>query len=54
MNDNLVPPLEEEKKKPNTWLIVGIVAIVLCCCLVAFGVLAWNFGDQIMHALGVY
>ncbi|MBT3338371.1 MAG: hypothetical protein HN855_02335 [Anaerolineae bacterium] len=53
MNDNLVPPIEE-KKKPNTWLIVGIVAIVLCCCLVAFGALAWSFGDQVMNALGIY
>ena len=49
---NEVPPIEE--KKNNIWLIVGIIAIVLCCCLIVSGVLAWNFGDQVMNALGVY
>lgn len=47
-------PSAEEEKKTNIWLIVGIVAIVLCCCLIIGGVLAWNFGDQVMHALGAY
>ena len=53
MSDNQVPPLEE-KKKTNVGLIIGIVLIVLCCCLVIFGVVAWNFGDQVMQALGLY
>ena len=53
MSDYPVPPLEE-KKKTNVWLIIGIVLIVLCCCLVIFGVAAWNLGDQVLQALGLY
>ena len=51
MDENLVPPVEE-KKKTNVWLIVGIVAIVLCCCLAVFLWAGWNFGDQVLQALG--
>jgi hypothetical protein len=26
----------------------------LCCCCLVIGALGWQFGDQIMHQLGVY
>jgi|GEM_PF-971786 len=45
------PPSEAPPKKINLWWIVVIVLIVLCCCCVVFGVLAWNFGDQILEAI---
>jgi hypothetical protein len=34
----------------RTWLIVGIVVLVLCCCCVVGGVLAWQYGDQILKS----
>lgn len=45
------PP--EAPKKNRTWLIVGIVAVVLCCCCVIGVGLLWQFGDQIVQALGI-
>ncbi len=46
------PMPEEPKKSNNTWLIVGIVVVVLCCCcLVTLGLL-YQYGDQILRALG--
>lgn len=48
------PAAPEPPKRSNTWLIVGIVVVVLCCCcLVSLGLL-WQYGDQIMRALGQY
>ncbi len=45
---------EQPKRNTNTWLIVGMGVVVLCCCCrVALG-LAWQYGDQIMRALGQY
>lgn len=52
--DTPIAPSPVEKKKTSPWLIVGIVAIVLCCACIVIGALAWQFGDQLMHALGVY
>jgi hypothetical protein len=56
MNDNMgIPPLEEPKKNNNRTLIIIIaVVVVLCCCCLVIGALGWQFGDQIMHQLGVY
>lgn len=57
MSENMgtpIEPLPVEKKKTSPWLIVGIVAIVLCCACIVIGALAWQFGDQLMRALGVY
>jgi len=50
-----ITPMEEPKKKSNQTLIIIIVVVVvlLCCCCVA-GVVAWQFGDQILQALGIY
>lgn len=46
-------PMPEPQKKSNTWLIVVIVVVVLCCiCAIAGGVF-WQFGDQILRALGL-
>ncbi|MBV6395218.1 MAG: hypothetical protein HFACDABA_00790 [Anaerolineales bacterium] len=46
-------PMPEAPKKNNTMLIVGIAAIVICCCCVVGLGIAWQFGDQIIHALGI-
>ncbi len=48
-------PPEAAPKKTNTTLIIIIVVVVvlLCCCCLAL-VLAWQYGDQIMEALGLY
>jgi hypothetical protein len=41
---------ETPKKNSKTWLIVLIVVLVLCCCcVVILGVLAYNYGDQILQ-----
>ncbi len=47
-------PTPAEPKKSNKGLIIGVVvALVLCCCcLVTLG-LAWQFGDQVIQALGM-
>ncbi len=45
-------PAPDAPKKNNTWLIVGIVVVVLCCCCVVVGGVLWQYGDQIMKALG--
>ena len=54
MSSTPVPtPMPEEPKKNNTWLIVGIVVVVLCClCVIVLGV-GYQFGDQILRALGM-
>ena len=51
MNDQM-PPSVDQPKKNNTTLIVAIVAVVvLCCCCISIAAL-WQYGDQIMQALG--
>ena len=45
-------PVEPRKSNTNTWLIVGIVLVVLCCCCVVAAGLLYQYGDQIMKALG--
>ncbi len=56
MNQSMPPataPAPEQPKKSNTWLIVVIVIVVLCClCLIVGGAL-YQYGDQIMKALGL-
>ena len=46
-------PVPEQPKKNNTWLIVGIVLVVLCCLCVIVGGVLYQYGDQIMKALGL-
>ena len=46
-------PMPEQPKKTNTWLIVGIVLVVLCCLCVIVGGVLYQYGDQIMKALGL-
>ena len=47
-----VPVTPSEPKKSNTGLIIGIVvAVVLCCCCAAV-VAVYQFGDQILQAVG--
>jgi len=49
---NEMPVSPEQPKKSNTPLIIGIVvAVLLCCCCIGL-VLAYQFGDQIVQALG--
>jgi hypothetical protein len=46
-------PAPEEPKKSNTTLIVAAVAVaVLCCCCIGLALL-WQYGDQIIQALGM-
>jgi hypothetical protein len=46
-------PLSEEPKKNNTTLIIIIVAVVVLCCCCTGIFLAYQYGDQIMQALGM-
>jgi hypothetical protein len=46
-------PAPEEPKKSNTTLIVAAVAVaVLCCCCIGLALL-WQYGDQIIQAMGM-
>jgi len=51
--DASLPPLEEPKKKNTTLIIVIVVLVVLCCCCIGGVVVAWQFGDKILDALGI-
>ena len=46
-------PMPEQPKKTNTWLIVGNVLVVLCCLFVIVAGVLFQYGDQIMKALGL-
>lgn len=48
-----MPPFPEPKNNNNTWLIVGIVLVVLCCCCLISAALLYQYGDQILRALGL-
>mgnify|MGYP003536739483 FL=1 len=50
---NEMPVFPEAPKKKNTGLIIGIVVAVLLCCCCATLALGWQFGDQIIQALGM-
>jgi preprotein translocase subunit SecE len=45
--------MPEPPKRNNTWLIIVIVLVVVCCICLAVAGVAWQFGDQILRALGV-
>ena len=48
-----VTPVPEEPKKSNTTLIIaGVAVVLLCCCCITLA-LAWQYGDQIIQALGL-
>lgn len=48
-----ITPDPVEPKKNNTTLIIAAVAVVvLCCCCIGVALL-WQYGDQIMQALGL-
>ena len=49
----VTPPSVEEPKKSKTGLIIGIVVVVLLCCCCATLGLAWQFGDQVIQAMGM-
>ncbi len=56
MNQSMPPeptPMPEQPKKSNTGLIIAIVIIVLCCLCIVVGGLLYQFGDQILKALGM-
>jgi hypothetical protein len=59
---NVIPPGPVEsfdappprKNNARIWIIVIVVVVLLCCCcLVAFGVYAWNNGDQWLRDLNI-
>jgi hypothetical protein len=56
MNQSMPPtpaPMPEQPKKSNTWLIVVIVVVVLCCLCLIVGGAFYQYGDQILKALGL-
>ena len=46
-------PAPEQPKKTNTLLITIIVAVMLLCCCCLAVALAWQYGDQVIRALGM-
>jgi hypothetical protein len=46
-------PAPQEPKKTNTLLITIIIAIMLLCCCCLAVALAWQYGDQVIQALGL-
>ncbi len=56
MTDNFGAPITpaEPAKKSNTTMIIiiAVAAVLLCCCCVAAFAL-YQYGDQIMKALGI-
>ena len=52
MNDQISTPTADGPKKNNTTLIIVVVAVVVlcCCCIAVVGL--WQYGDQILKALG--
>ena len=54
MDDNNYVDFEEAKPEKNnrtTIIIVSVVAVLLCCCCATL-LLGWNYGDQILNAVG--
>lgn len=49
---NEMPVTPEAPKKNNTPIIIGVVVVVVLCCCCLTAVLGWQFGDQILQALG--
>jgi len=46
------PVTPEAPKKNNTPIIIAVVVVILlCCCCLTLGI-GWQFGDQILHAMG--
>ncbi|GAB4475992.1 MAG: hypothetical protein Kow0088_13440 [Anaerolineales bacterium] len=52
MEQTPFPPVEEKKKKNTTLIIIIVILVLLCCCCVALAVAGYQFGDQILEALG--
>jgi hypothetical protein len=48
----LTPAPEESKRSNTTLIIAGIAVVLLCCCCIGLA-LAWQYGDQIIQALGL-
>ncbi len=59
MNDQNQPmdfnpgPTPTPTKKNNTTLIIVIIVVVVLCCCCVVGVLGWQYGDQVLKALGI-
>ena len=48
-----ISPAPDEPRRSNTPLIIGAVVVVLLCCCCVVLALAWQYGDQIIQALGL-
>lgn len=48
----LTPAPEEPKRSNTTLIIAGVSVVLLCCCCITLA-LAWQYGDQIIQALGL-
>jgi hypothetical protein len=48
MNDQM--PIEPKKNNNTVIIVVVVVVLLCCCCLAAIGL--WQYGDQILQALG--
>jgi hypothetical protein len=48
-----ITPAPGEPRRTNTTMVVAAAAVVLlCCCCIGLGLL-WQYGDQILQALGM-
>ena len=53
MNQTTPPAVPDQPKRSNTWLIVLVVLVVLCCIAIFVAGVGWQYGDQLLKALGL-
>ncbi len=55
MEPTSTPLTPETPKNNNKTILIAVVVVLLllCCCCLATGILGWNYGDQIIEALGM-
>ena len=51
MNDQMPTNMDQPKSSNNTLIIAAVAVVLLCCCCISIAAL-WQYGDQIMQALG--
>jgi hypothetical protein len=52
MNQTTPPAAPDQSKRSNTWLIIVVVLVVLCCIGIIVAAVGWQYGDQLLKALG--